>query len=71
GSRFPRRDDPSVRPLYCASVLLLLKPWRKVVDLKEASEDWETAYGRFYATASDAAKRVISGIQYYYECQSA
>src|SRR6266446_8177011 len=30
GRYFPQRDDPDSRSLYCASMLLLLKPWRVV-----------------------------------------
>ena len=35
GHYFPRHDDPKIYPFYCASMLLLLKPWRYIQkDLK-------------------------------------
>ncbi|KAG1866095.1 hypothetical protein F4604DRAFT_1585958 [Suillus subluteus] len=35
GRYFPRQDDPDIYDFYCASMLLLLKPWRDIAtDLK-------------------------------------
>src|ERR1700722_8779467 len=42
GRYFPRRDDPDTYQFYCASMLLLLKPWRNIeTDLKSPSQTWE------------------------------
>ncbi len=69
GRWLPRSDDADVRELYCASVLMLLVPWRNVRrDLKAPSETWDEAFQRFEAQCSNAQKYVISGLQYFHEC---
>ncbi len=69
GRWLPRSDDPDVRELYCASVLMLLVPWRSLgTDLKGCHETWEEAFRRFEQRSSDADKYVISGLQYFHEC---
>jgi hypothetical protein len=70
GSRLPRRDDAGIRSLYCASMLLLLKPWRRIEDdLKHPNETWEQAFQSFSNAAPPKTHDVMSNIQYYYECQ--
>ena len=32
GRPFPRRDDPEEYEFYCASMLMLLKPWRNLAE---------------------------------------
>jgi len=66
GRYFPARDDPDEYPLYCASMLMLLKPWRRLEkDLKQPTESWEGAFADFISTASTQTKQILSGIQYY------
>jgi len=70
GSRFPPHDEPDEYPLYCASMLMLLKPWRQLQkDLKPPKQSWESAFGDFLATATVQTKKILSGIQYYHECR--
>lgn len=39
GPAFPRNDDPSQRAFYCASMLMLFKPWHNMrTDLKADTE---------------------------------
>ena len=47
GRRLPSREDPDTYDFYCASILMLLKPWRQLCDLKGSSESWSDAYSRF------------------------
>ncbi len=69
GRWFVRCDDPDVRDTYCASMLLLLKPWRDVSrDLKAGDQSWQDAFDVFMATASEETKDVVSGAQYFHEC---
>lgn len=71
GRWFPRADDADMRPFYCASMLLLLKPWRDVrVDLKVASQSWEEAFINFVSNAPQRILDMISGIQYFHECRT-
>ncbi len=69
GRWFARSDDPDVRDTYCASMLLLLKPWRHVGrDLKPPEQTWPEAFDVFMQTASEDIKDVVSGAQYFHEC---
>lgn len=72
GHYFPGADDSDTRELYCACMLLLLKPWRDVrINLKAPSQSWTTAFDLFISTASKKTKDIISGIQYFYESRTA
>ena len=72
GRWFPRNDDESIHDLYCACMLALLKPWRDlVIDLKSPTESWAVVFEAFCASASPRARRALSGIQYFHECESA
>ncbi|KAG1830512.1 hypothetical protein EV424DRAFT_1273811, partial [Suillus variegatus] len=68
GRYFPRQDDPEIYPFYCASMLLLLKPWRNVAtDLKSPEQTWQSAFEKFHLTASQSIQHIVSGIQYFYQ----
>ncbi|THG93156.1 hypothetical protein EW026_g8002 [Hermanssonia centrifuga] len=72
GQFFPSRHDPTTYPFYCASLLLLLKPWRNLcTDLKPPEQSWEAAFEYFEANASDRIQQTISGIQYFHDCRTA
>ena len=49
---FPRKEDRVWRNKYCANILALLKPWRRLSDLKHPNETWDEAFEEFNATAS-------------------
>ena len=72
GKWFPRNDDEQIHDFYCASMLALLKPWRNIAtDLKSPTESWVAAFNTFCTSAAPSAKRVLSGVQYFHECESA
>ena len=72
GRYFPRRDDPEVYPFYCASMLILLKPWRDLHrDLKGPDQSWEAAFKQFLSRSNERTKFILSGIQYFHDCESA
>ena len=72
GRWFPRNDDEEIYDFYCASMLTLLKPWRDLsTDLKSSTESWGEAFETFRQSATPRAKRAMSGIQYFHECESA
>jgi len=53
GRWFPRNDDETIHDYYCASMLVLLKPWRDLTtDLKLPTESWAASFERFYASAT-------------------
>ena len=51
-------------------MLLLLKPWREVTDLKPPLQTWSHAFDSFLTT-SLKAKNAIAGIQYFIEARTA
>ena len=72
GKWFPRNDDEQIHDFYCASMLALLKPWRNIAtDLKSPTESWVAAFDTFCTSAAPSVKRVLSGVQYFHECESA
>lgn len=74
GRYFPRRDDAQSYQFYCACMLMLLKPWRDIhFDLKEPSETWSSAFDKFLTLSpnSERLKFILSGIQYFHDCESA
>ena len=72
GRWFPRNNDEEIYDFYCACVLMLLKPWRNLAtDLKPSTESWTTAFETFFHSATPRARRALSGIQYFHECESA
>ncbi|KAI1785900.1 hypothetical protein LXA43DRAFT_898929, partial [Ganoderma leucocontextum] len=72
GHWFPRRDDEDAYDVYCAAMLMLLKPWRDLrSDLKQNGSSWTRAFEVFEASASTTDRITLSGAQYFYECASA
>jgi PIF1-like helicase len=71
GRFFPRRDERETYPFYCASMLLLLKPWRNIdTDLKSPMQTWESAFDDFMQDIPRKYRNMLSGIQYFHECET-
>ena len=71
GPWVPRRDVEGVaKCYYYAAMLALLKPWRKLEELKVDSESWQATFETFIHEANQRDKDVVSGCQYYYESKS-
>ncbi|KAF5389042.1 hypothetical protein D9757_004879 [Collybiopsis confluens] len=72
GGWFPKRDDDDTKDAFCASMLMLLKPWRNLaVDLKTVTETWESAYSAFISKADAKRKFIIAGTQFLHQAQTA
>ena len=74
GQWFPRRDTVENYPYYCASMLMLLKPWRNLrTDLKDENASWESAFQDFVANHDEEENVAftLSNIQFFHECDSA
>jgi hypothetical protein len=65
---FPTSDEPGVYPLYCASVLLLLCPWRSLETLRGDSPTFSEAFQTFLAGCSPRNLRIIENLQFYHTC---
>ena len=68
GKWFSRFDEENGKDLYRASMLMLLKPWRNLHQLKNITDTFENAYEQFISHADQKSLRIITNIQYYYEC---
>ncbi|KAF5331245.1 hypothetical protein D9611_013149 [Ephemerocybe angulata] len=68
GRWFPRNDDPQTHELYCASMLMLLKPWRTLRDLKSPTGTFKDAFDDMMQSADDWKRTVVRNIQFYYDC---
>ncbi|PSS08934.1 hypothetical protein PHLCEN_2v3424, partial [Hermanssonia centrifuga] len=75
GRFFPSREDPTIHEFYCASMLMLLKPWRNVAtDLKCSNQSWMEGL-QFFLQEQGAAdgliQRRVSGIQTFHDSRAA
>jgi len=70
GRWFPRNDESGTRELYCASMLLLLQPWRKLQDLKDPIETFAESFERF-TVHNPMTTQIMENIQYYHACYDA
>ncbi|KAI5892665.1 uncharacterized protein SCHCODRAFT_02481063, partial [Schizophyllum commune H4-8] len=68
GARIPSEGDDECGDLRRASIMMLLKPWRRLTDLKDAGQTWESAYDMFMLGATTRDHRVIAGLQYFHDC---
>ena len=68
GRWFCRRDDDFEKDLFRASILMLLKPWRLLHELKDEMEMFGDTFDTFMLHADEKCKRVVANIDYYYEC---
>lgn len=68
GKWFCRSDNEYEKDLHRASMLMLLKPWRNLHQLKTLTETFEDAYDQFISQTDRKTLRVIANIQYFYEC---
>ena len=72
GRYFPNRDNSKTADLYSACMLILLKPWRDMTrDLRTDSQSWTDAWTSFLANAPKDIHDIVSGIQYYHDCDRA
>ncbi len=58
GKLFCRSDNDHDRDLFRGSMLMLLKPWRNLHQLKGPTETFETAFDNFISQADEKAHRV-------------
>nr|GAT49182.1 predicted protein [Mycena chlorophos] len=70
GRWLPRADDES-REYYCAQVMLLLKPWRRIPDILGSYPTFDEAFEDFMATSRAKARDIIRNIQYFHDCTDA
>lgn len=65
GKWFPRNDDSTEYPFYCASMLALLNPWRKMEDIK--GHNFKDSFDNWKMNCTESNKNIMENIQYYHE----
>lgn len=68
GKWFERSNDPSTRELYCVSMLLLLKPWTTLNDLKAGFPTFDASWQHYTTQLDEASITFVANVNYYYEC---
>jgi len=68
GKWFHRNDREEDMAMHHASMLMLLKPWMRMNDIKDEGCSFEETYDRMIASAPPRITNFISNAQYYYEC---
>lgn len=72
GHWFPQRNSSLPQhAYYCASMLMLLKPWRTLQDLKRLAVSWPDAFNEFHTSSCGRIKRLMSGADYFHQCRNA
>jgi hypothetical protein len=69
GPAMPRRDQPDARARYCRLMLILFKPWRTLLDLREADESWEHSFGELSSRMNEGHQHVVDNMQVLHECR--
>lgn len=69
GPRIYRRDVPDIREEYCRLMLILFKPWRNLMQLKEEFSSWEEAFQSFNDAASPRVLKIMENMQRLHECR--
>jgi hypothetical protein len=68
GKWFERKDDPITKELYYASMLLLLKPWNNLSELKSQENSFEESWVDFSHDLDEFGRTFTANVDYYYEC---
>lgn len=71
GPYFPNAKDTRNYEFYCASMITLLKPWRRLSHIKPDDETWEEALNKLRSEGGEKIARYLSNIQYYYDSKAA
>ena len=70
GKWFLRADERDEESLNCAMMLLLLKPWQEVADIRENTSEWKDALEDFLTTASPHCRQFMNSVQDYHQCKA-
>ncbi|KIJ31362.1 hypothetical protein M422DRAFT_267035 [Sphaerobolus stellatus SS14] len=68
GGWLPRNDEPETYNYYCACVMMLLKPWRKLENLKVSFPTWQEAFDAFLSSSLQQIRNILDNFQHRYAC---
>jgi hypothetical protein len=68
GDWFSWNDVQEEYEFYCATLLVLLQPWRTIIGLKTKEGTFKQAFNMFVSNSDNKTKDIIENIQYQHEC---
>ncbi|EAU80832.2 hypothetical protein CC1G_04942 [Coprinopsis cinerea okayama7 len=68
GRWLPPNDEPRLYPLYCASILMLLKPWRQLEDLHGQHPSFSDSLQEYLSTCPRRDRQIVENLQFYHQC---
>lgn len=68
GPPLPRKDRGD-REIYCRVMLVLFRPWRTGLELRESNQSWDSAFCSY--TFSAHQRRIMDNMNVLYECKDA
>lgn len=72
GSAFPNPNrSPELKEEWAADMLLLFKPWRSPLDLKESGQTWTDTYNIYESQFDGGTKKIIQNMTVLSECSEA
>jgi len=72
GSAFPNPNkSPELKEEWAGDMLLLFKPWRSPLDLKEHGQTWTDAYNVYESQFDEGTKKIIQNMTVLSECSEA
>lgn len=69
GPSLPRRDRQDIKEKYCRLMLILFKPWRRALDLRNTGQSWSDAFDDFARSCSTDILAVMDNMQILHECK--
>jgi hypothetical protein len=67
GPWFPRNKSGEDYPMFCATMLAFLVPWRNINTIHRSSSSLEAEFENFLTVASPDQRLFIQNAQYYHE----
>nr|GAT42479.1 predicted protein [Mycena chlorophos] len=67
GRWLPNRNDQN-QENYSAQILVLLKPWRNLSDIKNTFDSFLAAREHFESQCDSRVTRIMENVQYFHEC---
>lgn len=68
GRWFPKCNDDGENGLFHASMLVLLKPWCSLQNLKNSGRTFHDSFNDFMAFAPENIHFIVENIQFFHEC---
>ncbi|KAJ7036752.1 hypothetical protein C8F04DRAFT_895330, partial [Mycena alexandri] len=69
GPALPKRSDVAFVEKHARLMLILFKPWRHAIDLRDPDQTWSAAYAEFLPMCDPEHIERIENMQLLHECK--